>query len=1616
MEDNDTRARAIAIVGIGAVLPDAPSVPAFWRNLLDGRYSIADVDPARWDPALYFDADPAAPDKTYSKIGGFVREFPWDPMGWKLPIPPRVSDAMDDAQKWAIACTREALADYGWPKRPLDGERTAVILGNAMAGERHYQTALRISFPEYATTLAGTPTFQALPAAQRAAITAELRGGIGGRLPAISEDTMPGELANCMAGRLANLFNFHGPNFVVDAACASAMAAMAIAAEGLAAGDYDVAITGGIDRNMGAATYVKFCKIGALSATGTRPYADGADGFVMGEGAAIFVLKRLADAERDGDRIHAVVRGFGGASDGRGKGITAPNPVGQRLAIERAWGHAGLRPRAGLLVEGHGTSTRVGDVVEVQSLCEAFAPFGLAPRSVALGSVKSNIGHLKGAAGAAGMLKAVLALRERTLPASLHCETPNPAIDFARSPFAVQTAPAAWELRNGDVRRAAVSAFGFGGTDFHAVLEEHVPGRLAARATPRASAAASAPSSARNAAAASGAPLRGALVVGADTVAALDRRLVEIERAAVSGHAPPPAVPAAADLAAPERIAVDYGDAAELAGRIVKARQALAADHAGTWKALRAQGVFRGRGPTAKVAFLYTGQGSQYPNMLRALRADAPIVAATFGEADRVMAPILGGPLSAVVFCDPDDPARVAAADESLRQTAITQPAVLATDIALTRLLAAYGVAPDLVMGHSLGEYGALVAAGSLAFADALEAVSARGREMSAVAVGDNGRMAAVFAPLAEVERVLATVEGYAVVANVNSTSQSVIGGASEAIERAIAAFQAAGINAVAIPVSHAFHTEIVAPASVPLRRTLARLGVRSPAVPVVSNVTGDFYPTGPDVGPAMLDLLSRQVAAPVQFVRGLEALYAAGARVFVEVGPKRALQGFVDDVLGSREDVVSLFTNHPKLADAVAFNQALCGLYAAGLGAAAVEAAAPAPATPVRVPTPVACAAGPATPGGAPAAPADDRYRELGRLFASLLEPASRLLGGAPAGAGAPVVVSGAAVGLPGLPRIFDDANLGRLLHGEQLIDVIPTRFRRAMLDKHITRLVKREEGGPTFEAIEAAEDVIKLAARGGAFDLAAEFGVDAERLAALDTCTRLAIAAGIDALRDAGIPLIMGYRTTTTGGHLPTGWRLPESMRDDTGIVFASAFPGSDALVDELTRHHEDQTRRALVAELEHLRARAAAFGERHDTLIAELDRRIHEVQEEIARHPYRFDRRFLFRVLSMGHSQLAELIGARGPNTQVNAACASTTQAVALAEDWIRAGRCRRVIVVAADDVTSDRLLEWVGAGFLATGAAATDEDVASAAVPFDRRRHGMIVGMGAAAMVIEAPEALRERGLAPICEVLAAVTANSAFHGTRLDVGHIGGVMESLVADAERRWGVERRAMAPAMVFVSHETYTPARGGSAAAEVEALRRVFGADASRIVVANTKGLTGHPMGVGIEDVVAVKALETGLVPPVPNFREPDPDLGALNLSQGGCYPIEYALRLGAGFGSQISMSLLRRVPAPDGVRRAPEELGFRYRVADPARWEAWLGAAAGHGRVELEVAHHQLRVKDQGPPARVVVRAAGAASAPSAAPPLSAPARAPAASGTGAAAVSAAAGGADPVAERI
>lgn len=1517
-EDLATADRAVAIVGLGAILPDAPDVGAFWQNVLSLRSSIIEVPPDRWKAADYYSEDRKAPGKTYSRIGAWVRPYVSDHL--KFRIPPKVAAAMDAGQMWALSATRQVLADVGYPDRPLDLNRTGVILGTALGGERHNETTLGVTFPVVlAEMLEHCPAVAELQPAVRAAIQKELAMAAAARLPVVTEDSMPGELANVVAGRVANVFDMHGPNFTTDAACASALAAADAAVEALISHECDAVVTGGVDRNMGPAVFVKFSKIGALSPDGSRPFAPGANGFVMGEGAALFALKRLADAERDGDKVYAVIRGIGASSDGKGKGITAPNPEGQLRALKRAYALAGLSPATVTLIEAHGTSTPVGDAAEVKALHELYAAERGA-RGIALGSVKSQIGHLKGAAGAAGMLKAVLATHHATLPPTANCEQPDPTLQLDRGPLFINSRPQHWERPPNGIRRAGVSSFGFGGTNYHMVIEEHLPGMLTRSRKSQGQVPAAIGSSG-----ASSSFSRGLAVASGQDVQELVMGLQRLADQASAGRTPQRTQPNAQALLAPHRVVIDYGSAGELKARAEKALHAVQANRPELWKMLRSHGVCQGIDRPGKVAFLFPGQGSQYVNMLRELRDAFPLVRELFERADDVMFDRLNGrKLSSLIFGDAADPASVQAAEEALRHTTVTQPAMLTVDLALYKLLESFGCKPDMVMGHSLGEYAALVAAGVLSFEDALVAVSARAREMAKVTLDDPGKMASVMGPSDQIESVLQQVPGYVVAANRNSPKQTVVAGSSEAVAEATKRLTAQGHRVVQLPVSHAFHTEIVAPASEPLGKLLSKLTTHPPSMGVVANVTGDLYPCGSGAERAIVDSLTKQIASPVQFVRGLETLYQHGARVFVEVGPKRVLSFLVEDTLGQHGDIVAVATNQPKAGALPSFGAALAQLLA------------------MREP-PTERPAAAASVTAQPQAKREVLMDRSHPTTSSSAQPRS------------PVVISGASVGLPGTRHpVFDDGHVQRLLRGEQQIEPISDALRAQMVDKNIVRLVKRAEGSPEMQRIGSASEVVKLAARPGPFDLTAQFGVPQERASAYDSSTALAIGAGIEALRDAGVPLVRRYRKTTKGTFLPERWMLPEPLADETGIVFASAFPGLDAMIETLDRYRAHQIARAAVQMLERLQAVI-----KPQTVTGEFERLAQEVRAEAAAHSFELDRKFLFRILPMGHSQFAELIGARGPNAAVNSACASTAMAVAMAEDWIRAGRCARVIVISADNVTGDSSLPWFASGFLASGAAAVEGDVTKAALPFDKRRNGMILGMGACALVVESADSVRSRSMTPLAELLAADFANSAFHGTRLDVGHITQVVQRLMQQAETRYGIDRHEMAPRTVFVSHETYTPARGGSASAEVQALRDTFGPSASQVVIANAKGFTGHPMGVGIEDTLAIKALQYQTVPPIANFEQPDPELGELNLSRGGHYDVDYALRFAAGFGSQLAVTLYRRGALSDA--RIQSDEGYR----------GWLADMAGYPSASTEVTNRTLRICDAGPPTRKPVR---------------------------------------------
>ncbi|MEI7529399.1 MAG: beta-ketoacyl synthase N-terminal-like domain-containing protein, partial [Elusimicrobiota bacterium] len=1535
----------IAIVGLGIIAPKALNKEEFWKNVLDGRNCIGEVPADRWDWKLYYSEDHKAQDKTYSKIGGFIEGFKFDSIKYK--IPPQTAAQISRLQQMTIEAVRMALEDSGYDRKPFDPKMTAAVIGNAMGATRKEMTDMRVYKFYNEDILKHTAAFSSLPQDKRDAMISEYETGIDKGIIQITEDTMPGELANVTAGRIANVFNLNGPNMTMDAACASSMAALDYAVLGLRAGKFDMAVAGGADDMMSPPAFVKFCKIGALSADGSYSFDERANGFVMAEAVSIYILKRLSDAVRDGDKIYALINSVGASSDGKGKGITAPNPKGQKIAIENAFAGVDYSPAEVDFVEAHGTATKVGDAAEVQVLQEVFGPHMGGGKKLGLTSVKSQIGHTKAAAGAMGIAKTALAIYNKTLPTSINYVKPNPGINLDL--FRVIDKAEPW--KKDGIRRANVSSFGFGGTNFHVMMEEYTgpDHQRSAKASAETEAPRAQVEVVENPKTAFSA-LQGEAVTFTGATPADVMQQAQAAAAATFSKWPEAypmsvfAQPAQTKAKAAWGVSIvakspkDLLDKVEFMAKNAKPE---------TWTEpplnFKLKGVYTFKTGTnqSKVGLLFPGQGSQYVDMMRDLAAKYQVVQETFNEADVILEKMIGVRLTDAIWSKPGEgKEELAQREAAIKQTQLTQPAMMTADIAMYRLFKEFGIKPDMAIGHSLGEYAAATAAGIFTFENGLRAVTSRAKEMASVKVSDPGKMASIAWGCDKVEAELKKISGYIICANKNCPLQTVIAGEAKAVEEAVQRFKDLGVEAGEIPVSHAFHSEIVAPAMGPYRKFLQNIPIKPADMKILSNVTADFFPTDTQ---GIYDMLIKQMTSPVEFIKQLERMYSEGVRTFIECGPKRVLSAFATSTLKDRADITVLASNHPKRGGITEFNDLLANMTALGIP---VKWDGKLPKSGGKFFNPyyqnwalkVTGPAAPAASAGASALPADKA--SFAEKFGFNFNP---------------IAVSGIAGGTPGTwDKLFREHNLDEILAGKNMIEPIPAGWRAKQIDKNIIRVVKSPTGNHSIEAIDSVDQAIKLSARRGSLDIEAEFGLPHTVAKALDSTFKMAIGAGVLALKDAGLPLIHYYKKTTTGSYLPEKWALPEPVASETGVVFASAFPVIESIIKEVTQYfnHKYSGRTAgQLWEVYHQIVDKLPTEADKTALRAWLQSNFADHQPGAGKDPYTFSQNFLLKVIPIADSQFAQWVGAKGPSIHMSAACASTTQAVNIAESWIRAGKCKRVVVIGADDITSEQIQEWTMPGFLASGTATTKENVSEAALPFDRRRHGLIVGAASVAMVIEDETLMRARGMTPLARVLLTECANSAFHATRLDTDHVASVMENFVKKVENIYGLKKEEMAPYTMFMSHETYTPARGGSASAEVKALKKAFGASVDKVVVSNVKGFTGHTMGASLEDVIAIRALNTGIIPPIANYKEADPELAGINLSKGGHYDLKYALRFAAGFGSHMAMSMTER------VWKAGES-----RFSDQARYNSWVKEVSGDPAAELEIVFNTLRVKDK------------------------------------------------------
>ncbi|MBP7677660.1 MAG: acyltransferase domain-containing protein, partial [Thermoanaerobaculia bacterium] len=866
----------IAVVGVSALFPGSSDATGFWKDILAGTDLIKDVPPSHWLVEDYYDPDPSAPDKTYAKRGAFLDKVDFDALGWG--VPPSTIPATDTSQLLALVVAQKVLQDALHEQfETADRSRVSVILGVTSAQELLSSMVSRLQRPVWVKSLreSGLPEEEVTAICDR----------IASHYVPWQEATFPGLLGNVVAGRIANRLNLGGTNCVCDAACASSLSALSMAVAELQLGHSDLVISGGVDTLNDIFMYLCFSKTPALSPSGDcRPFSDRADGTMLGEGLGMVALKRLEDAERDGDRIYAVIRGVGSSSDGRSKSVYAPVPAGQALALRRAYELAGYGPETVELLEAHGTGTKAGDVAEFEGLRLVFDAAGREDRQwCALGSVKSQIGHTKAAAGAAGLFKAVLALHHGVLPPTIKVDAPNPKLGLPESPFYLSTKARPWVRDARHPRRASVSAFGFGGSNFHVALEEYRgPAPRAARF---------------------GTLAKELVVVCGDTPAQVASKARELAKewagvAATSGLAAFARESREGYLPdAPARLSLLAADGTGLAKALLEATKRIEA--APQEPFALPDGTAYGAGPCeGKVAFLFPGQGSQYVGMGADLAMGFRTALDAWDRAaDLDLEP--GTPLHEVVFPRPGFGEEKEKRDLArLTATQWAQPAIACVSLAQLALLEEAGIRPDLAGGHSLGEVVALRAAGVLSSDADLLRVARRRGELMAEAAAIPGAMTALTLPVADVRALLARLAPRVVVANHNGPTQVVVSGSTADVADLETKLKSEGITFQRLPVATAFHSSLVAGACEPFARFLADVPFASPALPVYSNALAAPHEDAPE---ALRAALAGQVASEVRFVEMVEAMYAAGARTFLEVGPGAVLTGLLGRILDGR-------------------------------------------------------------------------------------------------------------------------------------------------------------------------------------------------------------------------------------------------------------------------------------------------------------------------------------------------------------------------------------------------------------------------------------------------------------------------------------------------------------------------------------------------------------------------------------------------------------------------------------------------------------------------------------------------------------------------------------------
>ena len=881
----DAQNEPIAVIGMGCRFPGGVDNPeTYWRLLRDGVDAITEIPRDRWDIDAYYDPDPEVPGKMYTRYGGFlsgIDRFDTEFFG----ISPRESLHIDPQQRLLLEVSWEALENAGLVPGKLSGSNTGVFVGLFM--DDYAQRSFFTGSP------AGVDAYNCL-----------------------------GILRGMAAGRLAYFYDLKGPTMQLDTACSTSLLAFHQACQSLRAGESSLALAGGVNLMLSPEVTVGLCKLKAVAPDGRcKTFDTHADGYVRGEGCGIVVLKRLSDAVADGDRIFTVIRGSAVNHDGRSNGLTAPNGTAQEAVIRKALENSRVDPLDIQYVETHGTGTPLGDPIEVLALNEVLCKGRSRDESLAIGSVKTNFGHLETAAGVASLMKVVLSLYHGEIPPHLHLKEPNTHIPWENVPIVVPT-----ELTPMTAREmphlAGVSSFGMTGTNIHVILEE--------------------------APVQSGFSISGAekkeqeeqdkkpkipmecpfhiLTLSAKSEEALILQAGRYEEF-LSNH---PDIPIA-DVCFtantgrthfPHRLAV-------VAENLAKLQEELGQISARNKSSIQYSGQVQDQ-KTPGIAFLFTGQGSQYVGMGRELYETESVFQKTLDRCDKILLDSLELPLLDVLY--PVNNKGRGDEDTILHSTAYTQPAIFALEYALARMWQSWGVSPDVVMGHSVGEYVAACIAGVFSLEDGLKLITERGRLMQCLP--QNGEMVAVFATESQMKEVIQPYSNVVSVAAINGLENVVISGEKKAIQNIVASIEAQGIRAQKLKVSHAFHSPLMDPMLKSFEEVVRSVSFSTPQIEIISNVTG---------GKVWAEIATPEywlthVRQAVRFADGMDSLFQQGIEIFLEIGPKPILSGMgrrcirEDDVTGKQHSIAWLSSLTEKQSDWKSMLLSLGELYVRGV------------------------------------------------------------------------------------------------------------------------------------------------------------------------------------------------------------------------------------------------------------------------------------------------------------------------------------------------------------------------------------------------------------------------------------------------------------------------------------------------------------------------------------------------------------------------------------------------------------------------------------------------------------------------------------------------------------